>query len=1238
MRTVAGGNLSNLASINTGPGGTALLGQPYREDATVAADYRKSIHELDRFPFWYAGTKAYRPPKGLWAPQRKAVALALAYLSSQRIRRPREADARESALVKMPTGSGKTGVIATLACCAAKVRRTIVLTPRTALVKQMMKDLSWRFWERFGYCYVDSELRRRADVDAARLKKLEVSHGMMSIDELHEKGYLRIWRTRDSERQIIVGTFNALHAVLGPEPPAHRSMQGRQARPPAKVLAQCQERPKDSNGVENFRHLLRGSDLLIVDEGHYEPAFSWAQCVAELDVPTIIFSATPYRNDYKYFNLFGNFAFNLGFDEAVEHHLIRDVRFDEKQIAARATSARPNAASQDLSDFVAFVRARCQTYPLLPEGRPAKCIVHGATYETLKALQCEFYRQDASLRAVLIHDAHTGDESSLNGDLKKLGSRAVAALAPCRFQHVHDASRNQGPGPQSRVWLHQFKLLEGIDNADFHEIFLYAGFRSARELIQQVGRALRYSNPERRTKETASIFGSKRPFDAKAGVDSIATVACRQWNNYRHYERYVASEPARAFTAETQLLSLLKKTAPNWQYIGGEFRKGFFTDDNTTMAEYVVPRRAVVCHYVDPAADPQLKSGGTPLSDSAFDAIARACQQALQLEDRFDIRSVPPPEPSTGYEDVRLIRYLTWANSRNLRQQSIPEWNLGVMVMVRVRPFVFVLDTDGVCIDFERLGFFSASPEEMKRLFSDPVARKDRIRIVEATTAGLDLSEGGIRSMTIRKRNLSDGYFDLAEASQAPSSLHGVAVLDERTTRRELSIRRGRLADPTTRYIGLKDYVRWTRSLAKNLGDKSIMPHHFFTRFAQEVGPPDKVNGEAQNLLLDIWGLLNADDAAFANRAWDANVARELLEYDMCLEAENVAEDKDEPEWVFVLGGKYQVRVKYTRRNTIPPKGRYSLHCPALDDALVTPQTATPGTLERSPFGGGPTEHGASLMALINQEQCFRVLPAEEDVVYANGVFFKPSIDWDALRTGADGNLLEPIVISASLNAAVSEKGESGVTAVNWATRSQFGIIVSAFHDPSETTQDPMRSEIATSDLLVCDDGSAEIGDFVSLHPSSKKIILIHAKAKFNDGGTGVSASKLETVGRQASASLAFVGSTRASLPFPTHWAKKLTIRNRKTKKTVKILERVHARTRTSAKQAHQRIGAALKDPTYRREVWVVTTGIVSKKEAQEMLGGDERKRGALQFAYYLADLRTTFGRAGVTLKIFSAE
>ncbi|RYG18966.1 hypothetical protein EON82_22005, partial [bacterium] len=118
------------------------MGEAYRDEDSVKETYADAIKQLGHYEFWKAGDDGdYRPKGGLWAPQRKAVALGLAYLAAQAASPTPARGDRESALIKMPTGTGKSGVIATLACCAPGVRRTIVLTPRKALVEQMILDI-----------------------------------------------------------------------------------------------------------------------------------------------------------------------------------------------------------------------------------------------------------------------------------------------------------------------------------------------------------------------------------------------------------------------------------------------------------------------------------------------------------------------------------------------------------------------------------------------------------------------------------------------------------------------------------------------------------------------------------------------------------------------------------------------------------------------------------------------------------------------------------------------------------------------------------------------------------------------------------------------------------------------------------------------------------------------------------------------------------------------------------------
>src|SRR3546814_10731573 len=77
----------------------------------------------------------------LWPHQRAAVEKAQAYF---------DADVAEGCLIHMPTGTGKTGVMATTASLRAAERPVLVVCPSAALAEQLIGQLSARFWEKIG--------------------------------------------------------------------------------------------------------------------------------------------------------------------------------------------------------------------------------------------------------------------------------------------------------------------------------------------------------------------------------------------------------------------------------------------------------------------------------------------------------------------------------------------------------------------------------------------------------------------------------------------------------------------------------------------------------------------------------------------------------------------------------------------------------------------------------------------------------------------------------------------------------------------------------------------------------------------------------------------------------------------------------------------------------------------------------------------------------------------------------
>ncbi|WP_421738112.1 DEAD/DEAH box helicase family protein [Caulobacter sp.] len=280
--------------IREGEGGHASIDLPPAARGEVAEAYRGRIAEFEKRPFWTVGEADYRPERGLRWPQRRAIAFAQAYLAARGVA-GNGAD-KEAALIKMPTGTGKSGVIAALACASPGVGKTLILTPRTSLVRQMGEDLTTRFWSKLGARYTQTGLEEGLDPDdLAELPPEPADLASRPVRRLVAEQYAHIMSEAGRDRQIWVGTFNALHLILGIKPPAHREFYRREERAPGATFSEGKD-GEPGLDLEAFRDLLKSVDLVIVDEGHHEPAFSWAQAVRELDKPTIIFTATPSRS------------------------------------------------------------------------------------------------------------------------------------------------------------------------------------------------------------------------------------------------------------------------------------------------------------------------------------------------------------------------------------------------------------------------------------------------------------------------------------------------------------------------------------------------------------------------------------------------------------------------------------------------------------------------------------------------------------------------------------------------------------------------------------------------------------------------------------------------------------------------------------------------------------------------------------------------------------------------------
>lgn len=407
----------------------------------------------------------------LWAHQRSALKFLLAHLNRT----------AEPCLIRMPTGTGKTGVIATLSLrCASG--RTLVLTPWANLRDQMIDALKEKFWANIGQ-----------PLPNAGVAALLPSSAKPVIE--------------DARVQVIVCTFTALAEL------------------------------KRSYNVL-YRQLAASIDVVIVDECHYEPAVEWGRAVKGLNQPTVLLTATPYRNDLKLFRIkdVKSSVYHFTHEQAEENSIVRKLDFVPLGGGTEiATLCKAFAKAWQLAKSNGHLASKS-----------ARAIVCCATAADIR-IAVETLEKEG-LKAVGIHEQFDNRNSAW---------------------FVQDVPK---PDHAAEVWVHQNKLTEGLDDHRFCGVAFMRPMRNDRKLVQQIGRVLRAHTSDRLDVSALMMAPSEYQLHER-------------WLAYREFERDAGIMDAEHFR---RVVEGLLEAQPPVEYFEGRFRRRFRTDILSQNAQVAI--------------------------------------------------------------------------------------------------------------------------------------------------------------------------------------------------------------------------------------------------------------------------------------------------------------------------------------------------------------------------------------------------------------------------------------------------------------------------------------------------------------------------------------------------------------------------------------------------------------------------------------------------------------------------
>lgn len=333
-----------------------------------------------------------RTELALWPHQHAALDTVDKYFASSSVR---------ACLVNMPTGTGKTGVMAAISCQRAYEQAVLVVCPSAALVEQLSSQLKDRFWDK---------------IDAAPEWKPDEVWTILpsNIQKLTED-----LDTHNGKRIILVGTVQAIQQVY-------------------------------ADGKIEQLHGRIGT--ILFDEGHREPAPSWARVVRGFSVPTVLFSATPFRGDLKIFDVDDDHIHFLSFSDAVDQGVIRNVEIDEQELPV------------SIDDYAIELVDRVDELVAKERFSAANKVI----------VRCD--------REESVREMHEALNVALAG--RNDGVLAIHNNFPDRPNDgiLNKVPRNLSEQPE-RFLIHQFMLIEGIDDPLCTVLALYEPFTNTRMLV-----------------------------------------------------------------------------------------------------------------------------------------------------------------------------------------------------------------------------------------------------------------------------------------------------------------------------------------------------------------------------------------------------------------------------------------------------------------------------------------------------------------------------------------------------------------------------------------------------------------------------------------------------------------------------------------------------------------------------------------------------------------------------------
>ena len=703
--------------------------------ATTNRDHMATVDSIDSIPEETNWKQLIKPK---WQHQKDAVEFVFRYLAKA------PNNTQKAAIVRMPTGTGKTGIMGIVANYDPLITSVLIVAPSEALTGQIQAKLSEGFW---------------------KVVKMKPPGNPKPVFTFVPTDLSKALTIAGSANAIFVCTQQTLSQLYSDSVTGDASAQAKWGT--------------------DFQMLKDKVSTLFVDEGHREPAKQWSRAVRSFRKPTVLFTATPYRNDIRFFRVGrgDEYRHKLSYQTAVLSGTIRDITFFSP---SSSFAGDPDGFAEQLSRFFRNTFAKTVS----PTTSHPKVIIRCDDARSIDEIQRAVSREMPEYETIAIHYTFETNEEK---------------------QHRYREVRKPGDaGYNATFWIHQYKLTEGIDDADFRMVAFFQSFDNARSLVQQIGRIIR--NPSERRGEKAFVFSDKR--------DELA----EQWNGYLEFEN-----SKHAFIGPEELIDNILESLPEWFYYDSKYRKRADLSDLKISEDLRIPKSVSIFRIRNASID--------------LEELQEDISDALLERDTVELARMNIPSPAG---DLHVL--LSWrvSQSERILNAGLFDVLFAPCLFVTIGSYIFYQGTVALDEVNPKLNIEQVSPKDLERLLI-----ANRAVVSQVSLVNCDIGSSSIRRRVIGARALDDVAPGLGDHLNYVST--AVTRLEQsrnRKTRRYIGFTRGRISDVSEDLVDSQEFGQWIAELARALRSTTTPDIPVLRRYADYLPAPK--TSQAAHILIDL--------------------------------------------------------------------------------------------------------------------------------------------------------------------------------------------------------------------------------------------------------------------------------------------------------------------------------------------------------------------------------------------------